>query len=70
MHLDGEVLARVDELNEEREFVSELLIDAVADEQAFILVDELSEVETEINIADDAALDRHGLMTGYTGYLP
>ena len=70
MHLDGEVLSGVDELNEERELISELLIDAVSDEEPFVLIDELGEVETEVHVADDAALDSYGLMPGHAGYLP
>ena len=70
MHLDGEVLARVNELNEQREFVAELLIDTVADEESFIFVNELGEVETEIDVPNDTALHSYGLMTGYGTDLP
>ena len=70
MYLDGEILTRVDELDKERELVAELLIDAVADKETFIFVDELDEVETEIDVTDDTALDGHGFMTGDSTDLP
>lgn len=70
MDLDGEVLTGVDELDEQRELVSELLIDAVTDEQTFVFVDELGEVETEVYITDDAAFDSYGLMPGDRTDLP
>ena len=70
MHLDGEVLAGVDELDQEWELVSELLIDAVADEESFVFVDELGEVETKVYITDDAAFHGHGLMPGNRTDLP
>lgn len=70
MDLDGEVLAGVDELDEERELVSELLIDAVTDEQTFVLVDELSKIQTKVYITDDAAFDSYGFMPGDRTDLP
>jgi hypothetical protein len=70
MHLHGEVLAGVNELDEKRELVSELLIDAITDEETFVFVDELGKVETEIDVADDTAFDSYGLMTGYGTDLP
>ena len=70
VYLDGEVLARVDELNEEREGISELLIDAFAYKQPFVFIDELCEVESEVYIPDDASLDSNGLVTGYCTDLP
>ena len=70
VHLDGEVLAGVDELDEERELISELLIDAVANEESFVLIDELGEVEPEVHISDDASFDGYRFMTRYGTYLP
>ena len=63
MHLDGEVLTGVDELDQEWERISELLIDAVPNEETFVLVNELWEVETKVHITDNTALDGYGLMT-------
>ena len=63
MHLDGEVLTGVDELDQEWELISELLIDAVPNEETFVLVNELREVETKVHITDNTALDGYGLMT-------
>ena len=62
MHLDGEILTGVDELDQEWERISELLIDAVPNEETFVLVNELWEVETKVHITDHTALDGYGLM--------
>ena len=70
MHLNGEVLAGVDELDEQRELIAELLIDAVSDEKAFVLIDELGEVQTEVHISDDAAFDGYRFMSGDRTDLP
>ena len=70
MHLYGEVLAGVDELNEQREGVTKLLIDTFANEQTFVLVDEFREVQPEIHIANESALDGNGLMARDARYLP
>lgn len=70
MHLDAEVLARVNEFDEQREGVAELLIDTFADEQTFVFVNELGKVETEIHVPNDAAFDGYGFVTGHGTYLP
>ena len=70
MHLYGEVLARVDELDEEREGIAEFLIDAFSDEQTFVLIDELCEIQPEIDISDDTSFHRHRLMSGHGADLP
>ena len=70
MHLDGEVLAGVDEFDEQGEGSAEFLIDAFAHEQPFVFVNELGKVETEIDVADDAAFDGYGFVTGYGTDLP
>jgi hypothetical protein len=70
MYLDGEVLAGVNELDEEREGITIFLINPFTDEQSFVLVNELGEIETEIHIADDTAFNGYGLVTGYGTDLP
>lgn len=70
VHLHTQVLARVDELDEQRERVAKLLVHAFADQQTFVLVNELGEVETEINVTYYASLGNDGFVSGYTADLP
>ena len=70
MHLYAQVLARVDELDEQGELVAEALIDLVAHEQPLVLVDELRECESHIDIVDKAAFDGHAVLTGHATDLP
>ena len=70
VYLYGEVLARVDELDEQRKLVAILLIHLLTDEQTLVLVDELGEVQTHVDIVDEAALHSHTLMTRHAADLP
>ena len=46
MHLYGQILTRINELDEQWELIAELLIDAFAYKESFVFVNELNEVET------------------------
>ena len=65
MHLYGQILTRINELDKQGELIAELLIDAFAYKKSFVFVNQLGEVETEIHITDDAAFNCYGLMSGY-----
>ena len=70
MYLYAEVLARVDELHQQRELVAELLIDLLADEQAFVLVDELCQRQSDVDIINQSALDGTAFMSGHAADFP
>ena len=70
MNLYAEVLARVDELDEQRELIAEALIDLITYEQPLVLVDELRECESHIDVVDKATFDGHAVLTGHATDLP
>ena len=70
MHLYAKVLARVDELDEQGELIAELLIDFVADQQAFVRVDQLGQREAFIDVINQSAVDGLALMAWHTADFP
>ena len=70
MNLHREVLARVDELDEQRELIAEALIDFITHEQPLVLVDELGEGQSYIHIINQSTLDGNALVAGYARDFP
>ena len=70
MHLYAQVLARVDELHQQREFVAELLIHLIADQETFVLVDEFGQRQPLVDVVHQSAIDGNTLMTRHTADLP
>ena len=70
MHLYGEVLTGVDELDEQWEFVTKLLVDLLSDEFTLVFIDELHQVQSHIDIVNQAALHSHTLMAGHATDFP
>ncbi len=65
VHLDREVLARVDELDEQRELLAEAGVDAVAHQRAFLARDQCGERR-----AGPGAVGHHRLVAPHAGQLP
>ena len=70
MNLYAEVLARVDELDEQRELIAEALIDLITYEQPLVLVDEHGEGQSYIHIINQSTLDGNALMAWYARDFP
>ena len=70
MHLYGEVLTGVDEFYEEWKLIAELLVDLLAYQQFLVLVDELYQRQSLIDIIHQSAIDGHALMAWHTADLP
>ena len=70
MYLYGEVLARVDELDQQRKLIAVLLVDLLADEQSLVFVDEFGERQAHVNIVNQTALNGTALMSRYAANLP
>ena len=70
MNLYAEVLARVDELDEQRELIAEALIDFITYKQPLVLVDELGEGQSYIHIINQSTLDGNALVARYARDFP
>lgn len=70
VYLYGEILSRVDEFYEEREFVSETFVDLLSHEFPFVFVYKLNEVQAHIDIVGNATINGYALMSRYATNLP
>ena len=70
VYLHAQVLTRVDELDQQRKLVAETLIDLLSHQQAFVLVDELCEVQPHIHIIDESTFHGHTFMASHAADFP
>ena len=70
MYLHAEVLARVDELDEQGELVAKLLIHLLPHQQSLVLVDELRQRQALVNVVHQSTIDGYALMTRHTTDFP
>ena len=70
MHLHTEVLTRVDELDQQGELVAKLLVHLVAYQQSLVLVDELRQRESLVDVVDQSAVDGYTLVTCHAADFP
>ena len=65
MHLDGEVREGVDELDQQREFVSGILVDVFSHQFSLVLFHQLGD-----GLSLQGTFGHHALVSGHAGELP